>query len=181
MPTPRPRSSPPAREPGGAYRKAGRTRKPISFRSQASCRAGVVSCRGDAPSHATWISWQSGSQKGSANSRKILLLVPKPSLLMASAFPAGSGGSKKVSSRSLRNPGIHRWAGLTFTSTRGSTGTGTPTDRGPPASVAGHSAGTPGRSAGTGLHSGAFCPSAPAQHVAQAPRGTAVGGTGLEN
>lgn len=149
MPTPQAEEQPASAGARGAYRKAGRTRKPISFRSQASGRAGAASCRGDAPSHATWISWQSGSQKGSANSRKILLLVPKPSLLMASAFPAGSGGSKKVSSRSLRKPGIHRWTGLTFTSTRGS-------------SVAGRSAGTPKRSAGTGLRWGAFCPSAPA-------------------
>lgn len=70
--------------------------------------AGAASCKGDASSHTTWMCWQPGSQKGSANSRKILLLVPKPTFLMASAFSVGSGGSKKVSRRSLRKPGIHQ-------------------------------------------------------------------------
>lgn len=64
-------------------------------------------------SHTTWMNWQSGSQKGSSNSRKILLLVPKPIFLMASAFWVGSGGSKKVSRHSLRKPGIHKWTQLT--------------------------------------------------------------------
>lgn len=95
------------------YWKEGRTRKPISFLSQASRSVGAASSRGDASSHTSWMSWQSGSQKGSVNSRKILLLVPKPIFLMASAFSAGSGGSKNVSRCSLRKPGIHNWPRLT--------------------------------------------------------------------
>lgn len=96
-----------------AYWKEGRTRKQISFLSQASCSVGAVASRGDASSHTTWIIWQSSSQKGSLNSRKILLLVPKPNSLMASAFSAGSGSSKKVSRHSLRKSGIHNWTRLT--------------------------------------------------------------------
>lgn len=95
------------------YWKEGRTMKPISFLSQASRSEGAASSRGDASSHTSWMSWTSGSQKGSLNSRKILLLVPKPIFLMASAFSAGSGGSKNVSRCSLRKPGIHNWTRLT--------------------------------------------------------------------
>ena len=95
------------------YAKAGRTTKPMSFRNQASCSSGAASSRGDVSSHTSWISWQSGSQKGSSNSRKILLLVPKPIFLIASAFSAGRGGSKKVSRCSLRKPGIQNWTLLT--------------------------------------------------------------------
>lgn len=94
------------------YSKEGRTKKPMSFLNQTCCSSDVTSCRGDVSSHTTWMYWQSGSQKGSSNSRKILLLVPKPIFLIASAFSVGSGGSKKVSRCSLRKPGIHKWTQL---------------------------------------------------------------------
>ena len=84
--------------------KEGWTKNPMSFLNQVSWSERAVSCKGDVSSHTTWMNWQSGSQKGSSNSKKILLLVPKPSFLMASAFLAGSGGSKKVSWCSLRKP-----------------------------------------------------------------------------
>lgn len=58
----------------------------MSFLNQVSWSERAVSCKGDVSSHTTWMNWQSGSQKGSSNSKKILLLVPKPSFLMASAF-----------------------------------------------------------------------------------------------
>lgn len=96
-------------KPGkSTYPKEGRTQKPTSFLNQASCNLGAASSRGDVSLHTTWMCWQSGCQKGSSNSRKILLLVPKPIFLIASAFSVGSGGSKKVSRRSLRKPGIHK-------------------------------------------------------------------------
>lgn len=89
--------------------KGGRTQKPISFLNQASCSAGAASSRGDVSSHTTWMCWQSGSQKGSLNSRKILLLVPKPIFLIASTFSVGSGGSKKVSRCFFKKPEIQNW------------------------------------------------------------------------
>lgn len=112
---PNPKGVEPARQSKRehTYWKEGRTRKPISFLSQESRSVGAASSRGDASSHTSWMSWQSGSQKGSVNSKKILLLVPKPIFLMASAFSAGSGGSKNVSRCSLRKPGIHNWTRLT--------------------------------------------------------------------
>lgn len=95
------------------YSEEGRTKKPMSFLNQTCRSSEATSSRGDASSHTTWMYWQSGSQKGSSNSRKILLLVPKPIFLIASAFSVGSGGSKKVSRCSLRKPAIHKQTQLT--------------------------------------------------------------------
>lgn len=56
-----------------------RTTNPMSFLNQLASRSALGSSRADSSSHTTSRSCCWGSQKGCSNSRKILLLVPKPS------------------------------------------------------------------------------------------------------
>lgn len=55
-----------------------RTTNPMSFLNQLASRSALDSSRGDSSSQTASRSCCWGSQKGCSNSRKILLLVPKP-------------------------------------------------------------------------------------------------------
>lgn len=106
MPKP-PGRNPPLSTLPATYCSGGcRTTNPMSFLNQLASRSALGSLRGDSSSHTTSRSCCWGSQKGCSNSRKILLLVPKPRRRMASAFRSGRGGWKKSWWCSLRKPTV---------------------------------------------------------------------------